>query len=130
MADVDNVTCTISRSCKVNSETYITGTESIIGGVAQVVDVTLGTVGAHDVSVDFDHSKVQAVFIQTDLALTSIVFTGTTGPVTTPAIAAGGVWEWSVGNAADPFGASCTKLVVTTTVADTTLKIRVVETNS
>lgn len=133
MSVVDNLEATLVHSCKINSESYLSGSEVVDGGEAQMIDVTLDTIAAHTIVASFDHAKVQAVYLLADKDCTSVVFTGTTGPVEVP-LTAGVPFSWSRAcniNGATPeddaFKANCTSLVVTTAALNTTIKGRIVQ---
>jgi hypothetical protein len=112
MSLVDNVPYTLNRGMKMG-DVSIGGAENGTAGKGQPFSVTYDSAGAKTLPLTFDHTKLLGIAIGCDQALTSISFTGTTGPLVTPAIPAGSVWQWSAADKADPFGANCTAIVVT-----------------
>lgn len=131
MSASENVSWSLRRDMRVGS-TALEGSQQGASARLQSFNVVYDSAGAKTLAIAFDRTKIEAIEIQCDQAITSIVFTGTTGPVTTPGISAGSAWQWSLEHSAEPFGANCTAIVVTLAafpagVTSATLKIMVAE---
>ena len=62
-----SVTATIVRSCKIDSESYQTGTETVTGDVAQIISDTIANAaGVTTAVLPFEFAKLKALFLLAD----------------------------------------------------------------
>lgn len=127
----DLVTATIVQSCRIDSETYLSGQDAVLGDNAQVInqDFAIGSTDALAI-LGFDKDNLAAIYLLADEDIT-VTFTLGTGTLAVD-LKADIPWVWTKTYAgeglANPFGYDVVSAAVSGGAAATNIKGRILTT--